>query len=116
MVLRGPKENYKPGSHWVVGDNQGYAELRLMDDLKPYLKNTLYIEDIVIKAPLRKQGYGRKLYEKVEKFALNLGVEYIQLDSEEKVIGFWQKMGFKELDEIYYQNKIAMIKRLNTAS
>lgn len=110
MVIRGPKEDYKPGSHWVVADENGHAELVLMDDARAYKKNTLYIENIVIKEHLRGRGFGKRLFHKIEIFARNLGVEYLQLDSEKDVIVFWRKMGFKEIDVIYYKEKIAMIK------
>ena len=110
MVLRGPKENFKPGSHWVVADENGHAELVLMDDARAYQKNTLYIENIVIKEPRRRKGHGRRLYHKIEVFARKLGVDYLQLDSENDVIDFWRKMGFKEIDLIYYKEKTAMIK------
>jgi len=116
MVLRGPKEKYEPGSHWVVGDKHGYAELRLMNDSKAYNANSLYIENIVVKEPLRGRGYGRELYQKIERFAQNIGTDYIQIDSESDVIGFWHNMGFKELDVVYYQNKTAMNKKLRKLS
>lgn len=32
LVLRGPREEYDKGSHWVVGDEHGYAEVILMKD------------------------------------------------------------------------------------
>ena len=112
MVLRGPKEHYKQGSHWVVGDQYGYAKLQLMHDSKSYHENTLYIEHLAIKEPIRKRGHGRALYKKVELFAQNIGVDYIQLDSEQETVGFWNKMGFSEIDVIYYQNKKAMIKKI----
>ena len=111
MVLRGPKEKFKPGSHWVVADENGHAELILMDDARAYQKNTLYIENIVIKEPRRRRGYGRGLFHKIEVFARNLGVDYLQLDSEKDVIDFWHKMGFEEIDVIYYKEKTAMIKK-----
>jgi ribosomal protein S18 acetylase RimI-like enzyme len=112
MVLRGPKEDFKPGSHWVVGDKQGYAELRFMENNRGYYGNSLYIENLVIKEPIRRMGYGRELYQKVEAFARNIKVRYIQLDSEKDVVGFWQKMGFKNIDIVYFHEKIAMIKEI----
>jgi ribosomal protein S18 acetylase RimI-like enzyme len=112
IVLRGPKERYKQGSHWVVCDKHGYAELLLMPDSKSFHLNTLYIEHLAVKEPLRGRGYGKNLYLKVETFAHNIGVDYIQLDSEQEAVGFWSKMGFKALDTIYYQNKTALIKEI----
>ena len=116
MVLRGPGEDYGPDSHWIVGDEYGYAEILLMDDSKAYQANTLYIENIVIKEPQRGQGYGRTLYNKIEDFARNIGVDYIQIDSEAEALGFWEKMNYKRIDVVYYQNKTAMIKPVKTAS
>lgn len=112
MVLRGPKEDFKPGSHWVVGDELGYAELKLMEDSRSYHDNTLYIENLVIKEPIRGMGNGKKLFDKIESFARNIGVDYIQIDSEKDVVEFWNKMGFKNIDVIYYHEKTAMIKEI----
>jgi len=112
MVLRGPGDDYGPGSHWIVGDEFGYAEIHMMDDSKSHLPNTLYIENIVIKEPQRGQGYGRKLYAKIEDFARNIGVDFIQIDSEAEAVGFWERMNYKKIDAIYYQNKTAMVKEV----
>jgi ribosomal protein S18 acetylase RimI-like enzyme len=112
MVIKGPKEKFSQGSRWTVGDKQGYAKLLLMRDSRAYYKNTLYIEQIEIKKKLRGRGYGRKLYQKVENFARNLGIDFIQLDSEREAVGFWHKIGFKDLNIVYYQNKTAMLKKL----
>lgn len=116
MVLRGPKEEYESGSHWVVGDEHGYAELMLMNDSKAYTPNSLYIENIVVKETQRGQGHGRELYQKIEQFAKNIGADYIQIDSESDVIDFWHKMGYNELDVVYYQNKTAMNKKIRKSS
>jgi len=112
MILQGPKDDFKPGSQWKVGDLHGYAELLLMDDSKAYFENTLYIEHLFVKENLRGKGYGRSLYDKVEKLARNIGVKYIQLDSEEEAVWFWLKLGFRKLNVLYYQNKTAMIKEI----
>ncbi len=112
MVLKGPAADYKKGSYWMVGNEHGYAELVLLDASKAYHKNTLYIEHIVIKEPMRGNGHGRTLYQLVEQFARNIAVDYIQLDSEPEALGFWQKMGYMEIDVVYYQNKTAMIKEV----
>ena len=115
-VLRGPGDDYGAGSHWIVGDQYGYAEIRLMHDSKAYQPHTLYIENIVVKEPLRGSGYGRKLYQKIAVFARNIHAEYIQIDSEQEALGFWQKLGFKEIDAVYYHNKTAMGKEIKSAS
>jgi GNAT superfamily N-acetyltransferase len=112
MILRGPGEDYGPGSHWVVGDQHGFAEVKLMHDSMAYNKNTMYIDHIAIREDQRGKGFGRLLFKKTEKFARNLGVDYIQLDSESEAVGFWKKMGFKKLDVVYYKEKTAMIKRV----
>ncbi len=111
-VLRGPGEDYSHGAIWVVADQHGYAEVRFMHDSKAYYENTLYIEDIRIKENERRKGFGRLLYEKIEAMARNMGVDYIQLDSEMDAVGFWRRMGFRDLDAVYYQNKTAMIKEI----
>ncbi len=111
-VFKGPRDEYKPGSYWVVGDDYGYAELLFMRNSDAFHDKTLYIENIVVKEPDRGKGYGRRLYKKIECFADNLGLEYIQIDSELEVVGFWKKLGFQEINKTYYKNKKAMIKEV----
>ena len=36
----------------------------------------------------------------------------IQIDSEKDVVEFWNKMGFKNIDVVYYHEKTAMIKEI----
>ncbi len=112
MVLRGPKEEYGKGSHWVVGDEQGYAEVILMKDRDAVHPDTFYIEHIVIKEQERGKGYGRALYARVEELARNVGAEWMQIDSEQEAVGFWKKMDYTELDRVFYKDKTAMVKRL----
>jgi len=112
LVLRGPKEDYGKGSHWVVGDEHGYAEVVLMKNQDAAHPDTFYIEHIVIKELERGNGFGRTLYEKVEEFAGNVGAVWIQIDSESDAVGFWRKMDYTELDRVFYKDKTAMVKRL----
>ena len=112
MVLRGPKEEYGEGSHWVVGDEHGYAEIILMKDRDALHPGTLYIEHIVIKEQERGNGHGKALYASVEKFARNVGAVWIQIDSEPEAVGFWRKMDYTELEKVFYKDKTAMVKQL----
>lgn len=112
LVLRGPKEEYGKGSHWVVGDEHGYAEVILMKDRNAVHSDTFYIEHIVIREQERGKGYGRTLYAKVEEFARNVGTEWMQIDSEPETVGFWKKMSYTELDRVFYKDKTAMVKRI----
>ena len=112
LVLRGPNEEYGKGAHWVVGDEHGYAEVILMRDRDAVRPDTFYIEHIVIKEKERGNRYGRALYMKVEEFARNVGAEWMQIDSEQETVGFWRKMGYTELDRVFYKDKTAMVKRL----
>ena len=112
FVFRGPKEDYGKGSHWVVGDEYGYAEVILMRDSDAIQPDTFYIEHIVIKKKERGNGYGRTLYLKVEEFARNVGAGWMQIDSEQEAVGFWRKMEYTELDRVFYKDKTAMVKRL----
>lgn len=112
LVLRGPREEYDKGSHWVVGDEHGYAEVILMKDRDALHPDTFYIEHIFIKELERGNGYGKTLYDKVEEFARNVGVEWMQIDSEQEAVGFWRKMEYTKLDRVFYKDKTAMVKRL----
>ena len=44
LVFRGPKEDYGKGSHWVVGDEYGYAEVILLRDSDAIQPDTFYID------------------------------------------------------------------------
>jgi len=112
LVLQGPGEDYDKGSHWVVGDGQGYAEVILMKDRDAIHPDTFYIEHIVVKEQERGNGHGKVLYAMVEEFARNVGAEWIQIDSELEAVGFWRKMDYTELDRVFYKDKTAMVKRL----
>ncbi len=112
LVLRGPKEEHGKGSHWVVGDEHGYAEVILMKDRNAVHSDTFYIEHIVIREQERGKGYGRTLYAKVEEFARNVGTEWMQIDSEPETVGFWKKMSYTELDRVFYKDKTSMVKRV----
>jgi len=114
LVLRGSGEDYSKGSHWVVGDEHGYAEVVLMKDRNAVYPDTLYIEHIVIIEQERNNGYGRDLYMKVEEFARNVGAGWMQIDSEQEAVGFWRKMEYTELDRVFYKDKTAMVKRLES--
>ena len=87
-----------------------------MHDSRAYYQHTLYIENIVIKEPLRRRGYGRELYHKISSFAKNIHADFIQIDSEQEAVGFWRQLGFKEISVNYYHNKIAMIKEIKPVS
>jgi ribosomal protein S18 acetylase RimI-like enzyme len=112
MVIKGPGEEFGPGSRWILGDSNGFAEVSLMAPSLKYKKNILYIENISIKKPLRGRGLGSLLYKKIEEFAYNIGVQHIQLDSEPNSVSFWLKMGFYKKDLINYKDKVAMAKSL----
>ena len=114
MSLRGPKEDYKPGSHWVVGNHHGYAEVQLMKKRDSYHPESFYIEQIVINESDRGKGYGKSLYLLVEEMARKLGSKWIQVDSEPEAVGFWDKMGYTKLDKVYYKDKTAMVKKLES--
>ena len=113
-VLRGAGEEYKRGDYWMVGNDHGYAEVQLMKKRDSYHKDTFYIEHIVINEPERGDGHGRELYSLVEEMAKNLGSMWIQIDSEPEVVGFWVKMGYEKIDKVYYKDKTAMVKKLES--
>jgi GNAT superfamily N-acetyltransferase len=110
MVIKGPGENFGPGSHWTLGDLYGFAKVTLMNQALIYQQNTLYIEHMAIKKSLRGRGFGGLLYRKIEEFARNIGAQFVQLDSEPDSVLFWLKMGFKKMDVIYFKDKVAMVK------
>jgi len=112
MVLRGPRSEPKKGSRWILADNHGYAETVYLEDQKAINSNTFYIENLEIKTQLRKKGYGRLLFSKIEQFAKNIGAKWIQIDSETEAVGFWEKMGFNETDKEVYSNKVNMVKKI----
>ena len=111
-VLRGPGEEYKSGDYWMVGNDQGYAEVQLMKKRDSFHPDSFYIEHIVINEVQRGSGHGAALYLLVEQMAKNLGCKWIQIDSEPEADGFWVKMGYNKIPKVYYRNKKAMVKSL----
>ncbi len=111
-VLRGAGESYKPGDYWMVGNEFGYAEVKLMKRRDSYHPDSFYIEQIVINEEHRGKGHGEKLYLLVEQMARNLGCKWIQIDSEPQADGYWVKLGYTEIPKVYYRNKKAMVKKL----
>lgn len=112
MVLGGPNNSFAKGSRWILADINGIAQVELLNESRALNESTLYIENIEIKQNLRRMGFGRVLYNKLEKFSKNVGANWIQIDSEEEAIGFWKKMGFQEVNKVFFKNKVCMVKKL----
>jgi ribosomal protein S18 acetylase RimI-like enzyme len=112
IVVKGPGESYGKGSVWVLGDDHGYLQAMLLHDSKALHPDTLYIENMEVKPDRRGRGHGRALYSKSERFAENVGAEWIQIDSEAEAVGFWAEMGFKETGRLFYAGKTSMVKRI----
>jgi GNAT superfamily N-acetyltransferase len=112
IVVKGPGERYGKGSVWVLGDENGYLQAALLHDSRAINLDTLYIENMEVKPGRRGRGHGRALYIKTERFAVNVGAEWIQIDSEEDAVGFWAEMGFKETGRLFYAGKTSMVKRV----
>ncbi len=112
LVVKGPGESYGKGSVWVLGDEHGYVQAALLRDSQAIHPDTLYIENIEVKPGHRGRGHGRALYLKTERFAENIGVKWIQIDSEADAVGFWIEMGFEETGKLFYAGKKSMVKRI----
>jgi len=112
IVVKGPGERYGKGSVWVLGDEHGYLQAALLHDSRAIHPDTLYIENMEVKPGRRGRGHGRALYLKAERFAENVGAEWIQIDSEGEAVGFWAEMGFKETGRLFYAGKTSMVKRV----
>lgn len=111
-MVKGPGESYGKGSVWVLGDDHGYVQATLLHDSRAIHPDTLYIENMEVKPDLRGRGLGRALYDKAERFAENVGAEWIQIDSEADAVGFWVEMGFRETGRLFYAGKKSMVKRI----
>jgi len=111
-VVKGPGESYGKGSVWVLGDEHGYLQAALLHDSQAIHPDTLYIENLEVKPGSRGRGHGKALYHKAERFAENIGAEWIQIDSETDAVGFWAEMGFKETGRLFYAGKTSMVKRI----
>ncbi len=112
FVITGPGESYGKGSLWILGDENGYVQAAFLRDKQAIHPDTLYIENIEVKPDLRGRGHGRALYLKAERFAENIGAEWIQVDSEAEAVGFWSEMGFTETDKLFYAGKTSMVKKI----
>ncbi|PKP27063.1 MAG: GNAT family N-acetyltransferase [Bacteroidetes bacterium HGW-Bacteroidetes-2] len=63
---------------------------------------TIHLEDLIVKEKMRGTGLGSALYEKVIKYAKNLGVrrvEWVVLDWNEGAIKFYERSGAKVLTD-----------------
>ncbi len=112
IVVKGPGESYGKGSIWVLGDEHGCLQAVLLHDSRALHPDTLYIENMEVKPDRRGRGHGRALYRKAERFAENVGAEWMQIDSEADAVGFWAKMGFRETGRLFYAGKTSMVKRI----
>jgi len=112
FVITGPGESYGKGSAWMLGGEHGYLQVALLHDSEAIHPDTLYIENMEVKAGLRGRGHGKALYHKAERFAENIGAKWIQIDSEAEAVGFWAEMGFKETGRLFYGGKTSMVKRI----
>ena len=112
-VLKGPGENFEKGSTWMVADPNGYAQFTFRRDENVVKSNSVYIETIEINSAKRGRGFGSGLYMKVEEFARNIGADWIQIDSELDVSGFWVRHGFRKLEGTPEGKRIPMIKKIN---
>ena len=112
MVLRGPGESYGEGSTWMVADEHGHAQVTLLPGSEAAHSGTLYVENLEVLEGARGGGHGRALYLKTERFAENVGAEWVQIDSEEEAVGFWARMGFEETGLRFYAGKRSMVKKI----
>jgi ribosomal protein S18 acetylase RimI-like enzyme len=112
FVITGPGESYGKGSVWMLGDENGYVQAAFLRDPQAIHPDTLYIENIEVKPDYRGRGHGRALYLKTERFAENIGAEWIQVDSEAEAVGFWSEMGFTETGKAFYAGKTSMAKKI----
>ena len=112
IVVKGPGESYGKGSVWMLGDEHGYLQAALLHDSRAIHPDTLYIENMEVNPGRRGRGHGRALYLKAERFAENVGAEWIQIDSEADAVGFWAEMGFNETGRLFYAGKTSMVKRV----
>ena len=63
----------------------------------------LYIEYFEVGEPFRGLGYGREMYEWVEKYARRRGLRQIILTPYDSAVSFWIRMGFRVFSKEPYE-------------
>jgi len=71
-----------------------------------YFDNYAKFERIAVLKKFRKKGYGKKISEFMIIHCKKIGINKILLHSQKHVIDFYQKIGFKEFGNFFYEADI----------
>jgi len=77
----------------VDGESIGTARLR---EVEP---GTGKVERVAVRASHRETGVGRELMERIERIAADRGLDRLQLHSQTRVEGFYERLGYETVSE-----------------
>ncbi|PLV60104.1 GNAT family N-acetyltransferase [Thermotoga sp. KOL6] len=82
----------------------GVARVRKID------RDTFKIERVAILKEERNKGYGRHLMKEIEKEIVTRGAKRIVLNAQVRVKGFYEKLGYTVVGDIFYEANIPHVK------
>ena len=93
------------------GNPVATARMLLLEDGKTYK-----IGRIAVRQPYRGQGLGRRMVEVMEEKARELGGSRAELSAQVQAIGFYEKLGYRSVGEIYYEEHVPHVKMVKELS
>ena len=77
----------------VDGEPVGTARLRTIDE------HTGKVERVAVRSAVRGSGVGRLLMERIERIALDRGLDTLELHSQTRVEGFYERLGYETVSD-----------------
>ncbi|MBN2663879.1 MAG: GNAT family N-acetyltransferase [Bacteroidales bacterium] len=84
--------------------------------LKPLDKNTLKMRQVAVNVNLQGKGIGRKMVEFSEKFAVEKGFSYFELNARKEAIPFYEKLNYLIVGDEFFEVGIShkkMVKKIS---
>lgn len=94
----------------IQSDEYNYLHLCLYqdDELVAYARakaqgNVMFLGRILVKKEYRGQGLGAKIMHYCEKVAQDNNCQALELNAQHQAIGFYQKIGFEQVGEFFWE-------------
>ena len=81
---------------------------------RPIQKGRVKMRQVAVMDTYQGQGLGRKLIEQSESYIKNLGYEVIELNSRLYAKGFYEKMGYEVISEVFQEVGIDHVKMIKS--
>lgn len=94
---------------YLLESNEGIVGMGSLHFFKTLVKNSVWIEDVVVHPAQRRKGYGKKILEHMISQAKKRGARHIDLSSRNDRVEshkFYQKLKFEKRDTSVYRRKI----------